>query len=100
VANVTPRPLYTRECLGTGGCVGPRASLLIRRIVRNHECSAKCIICGKLIGNNVEVREVFVIWVELLLTISLDTMQQSRKDHLVSGEVYVLTSENKRGTLV
>jgi len=32
VANATPRPLYTREWLGTGGCVGTSASLLVRRI--------------------------------------------------------------------
>ena len=65
----------------------PRPVCLLDEFVRNHECSVTRIISAKLIGNNVEIREVVVIWVQLLLNISLDRMQQSRKDHFVSGEV-------------
>jgi len=45
----------------------PGPVCLLDEVVGNHECSAKSIICAKLVGNNVKVREVVVIWVELLL---------------------------------
>jgi hypothetical protein len=64
----------------------PGPVCFLEEFVRNRACSVKRV-SAKLIENNVEVREVVVIRVELLLTISLDRMQQSRKDHLVSGEV-------------
>jgi len=50
---------------------------LLDEFVRNQECSVKRIICAKLIGNNVEVREVVVRWIELLLSINLNRIQQS-----------------------
>jgi hypothetical protein len=45
----------------------PGPVCLLDEVVGNHECSAKSIIRAKLVGNNVKVRKVIVICVELLL---------------------------------
>ena len=63
----------------------PAPVCLLDEFVRNQECSVKRIICAKLTGNNEEVREVVGIWVELLLIISLDRMQQSRRSTSCPG---------------
>jgi len=47
-------------------------------VVRCHECSVKRIVRAKLIRNNVKVREVVLISVELLITVILDGKKQSR----------------------
>jgi len=74
VANATPENASVQEVVWA-----PEPVCLLEEFVRNNECSVKLIISAKLIGNSVGVREVVVMVVELLLTVSLDRRQQSRK---------------------
>jgi len=95
LANATPENASVQEAVWAPGPV-----CLLEEFVRNHEFSVKRIISAKLIGNNVEVREVVVICFELLLTVSLNRRQQSRKGPPRVQRGLGLTSEYTKATLV